>query len=66
VKMVARESSTTDRRLVYAAITTAGGDVVDKASPVIAAIARQHGGNTLRDADLGKLTKALRAIAGSS
>jgi DNA-binding MarR family transcriptional regulator len=64
--MVARESSTTDRRTVYAAITTAGRDVLDKAGPVLAALADEHIGSRLHDADLRKLTKALRTIADTS
>src|SRR6266851_431868 len=62
----ARESSATDRRLVYAAITTAGRDVLDKATPVLAAIAREHIASRLPAADLGQLTQALRTIAGTS
>jgi DNA-binding MarR family transcriptional regulator len=64
--LAARESSATDRRLVYAAITTAGRDVLDKATPVLAAIAREHIASRLPDADLGQLTHALRTIAGAS
>jgi DNA-binding MarR family transcriptional regulator len=64
--LAARESSATDRRLVYAAITTAGRDLMAKATPVIAAIAREHIGSRLPDADLGQLTQALRTIAGAS
>jgi hypothetical protein len=40
--------------------------VLDKATPVLAAIAREHIASRLPDADLGKLTQALRAIAGAS
>lgn len=64
--LVARESSATDRRLVYAAITAAGRDVLAKAGPIVAAIAHERIGSRLRDADLGKLTKGLRAIAAAS
>jgi DNA-binding MarR family transcriptional regulator len=64
--LAARESSATDRRLVYAAITTAGRDVLDKATPVLAAIAREHIASRLPGADLGQLTQALRTIAGAS
>src|SRR5258707_11230547 len=64
--LAARESSATDRRLVYAAITAAGRDLLDKATPVLAAIAREHVGSRLPDADLGQLTQALRPIAGAS
>ncbi len=64
--LAARESSAADRRLVYAAITTAGRDLLDKATAVGAAIAREHIGSRLPDADLGKLTQALRTIAGAS
>jgi DNA-binding MarR family transcriptional regulator len=64
--LAAREFSATDRRLVYAAITSAGRDVLDKATPVLAAIAREHIASRLPAADLGKLTQALRTIAGTS
>ena len=64
--LAARESCATDRRLVYAAITTAGRDLLDKAGPVLAAIAREHIASKLPDADLGQLTQALRTIAGTS
>jgi len=64
--LAARESCATDRRLVYAAITTAGRDLLDKAGPVLAAIAREHIASRLPDADLGKLTQALRTIASTS
>ena len=64
--LAARESSATDRRLVYAAITTAGRDVLAKAAPVLAAIARDHIASRLPDADLRQLTQALRTIAGTS
>ena len=64
--LAARESSATDRRLVYAAITTAGRDVLDKGAPVLAAIAHEHIASRLPDADLGQLTQALRTIAGTS
>ena len=64
--LAARESSATDRRLVYAAITTAGRDLMAKATPVLAAIAREHIASRLPDADLGKLTQALRTIASPS
>jgi DNA-binding MarR family transcriptional regulator len=64
--LAARESCATDRRLVYAAITTAGRDVLDKATPVLAAIAHEHIASRLPGADLGKLTKTLRTIADTS
>jgi DNA-binding MarR family transcriptional regulator len=64
--LAARESSATDRRLVYAAITTAGRDLLDKAAPVLAAIARDHIASRLPATDLGQLTQALRAIASTS
>jgi DNA-binding MarR family transcriptional regulator len=64
--LAARESCATDRRLVYAAVTTAGRDVMAKGAPVLAAIAREHIASRLPDADLGKLTQALRTIAGTS
>jgi DNA-binding MarR family transcriptional regulator len=64
--LAARESSATDRRLVYAAITSAGRDLLDKATPVLAAIAREHIASRLPAADLGTLTQALRTIAGAS
>jgi hypothetical protein len=52
--------------LALAAIITAGRDVPDKATPVLAAIAREHITSRLPDADLGQLTQALRTIAGTS
>ena len=61
--LAARESSATDRRLVYAAITTAGRDLLAKGAPVLDAIAREHIASRLPDADLGQLTQALRTIA---
>ncbi|HWG65614.1 MAG TPA: MarR family winged helix-turn-helix transcriptional regulator [Streptosporangiaceae bacterium] len=64
--LAARESSATDRRLVYAAITTAGRELLDKFAPVLAAIAREHIASRLPDTDLCKLTQALRAIASTS
>jgi DNA-binding MarR family transcriptional regulator len=64
--LAAREFSATDRRLVYAAVTTAGRDLLAKGAPVLAAIAREHIASRLPDADLGKLTQALRTIAGAS
>jgi DNA-binding MarR family transcriptional regulator len=64
--LAARESSATDRRLVYAAITTAGRDLLAKGALVLAAIAHEHVASRLPDADLGKLTPALRTIAGAS
>ena len=64
--LAAREFSATDRRLVYAAITTAGRDVLAKGAPVLAAIAREHIASRLPDADLGQLTQALRTIARTS
>jgi hypothetical protein len=48
---------------VYAAITTAGRDLLDKAAPVLAAIARDHIASKLPAADLATLTQALRTIA---
>src|SRR6201982_1130385 len=50
--LAARESSATDRRLVYAAITTAGRDVLAKAAPVLAAIARDRIPSRLPDPHL--------------
>jgi DNA-binding MarR family transcriptional regulator len=64
--LAARESCATDRRLVYAAVTTAGRDLLAKGAPVLAAIAREHIASRLPDADLGQLTQALRTIAGTS
>jgi DNA-binding MarR family transcriptional regulator len=64
--LAARESSATDRRLVYAAITTAGRDLLDKAIPVLAAIAHEHITSRLPDTDLSQLTQALRTIAGTT
>ncbi len=64
--LAARESSASDRRLVYAAITGAGRDLLDKATPVLADIARDHIASRLPGADLGQLTQALRTIAGTS
>jgi len=49
--------------LALAAITTAGRDLLDKATPVPAAIAREHTASRLPDADPGQLTQALRTIA---
>jgi DNA-binding MarR family transcriptional regulator len=63
--LAARQSSATDRRLVYAAITTAGRDLMDKGAPVLAAIAREHIASRLPDTDLGQLTQTLRTIAGA-
>ncbi len=51
--------------LALAAITTAGRDLPDKATPVLAAIAREHIASRLPDADPGQLTQALRTIAGA-
>ncbi len=48
------------------AITSAGRDVLDKATPVLAAIAREHIAIRLPAADLRKLTQALRTIASTS
>ena len=62
--LATRESSATDRRLVYAAITTAGRDLMAKGAPVLAAIAREHIASRLPDTDLRTLTQALRTIAG--
>jgi DNA-binding MarR family transcriptional regulator len=64
--LAARESSATDRRLVYAAITTAGRDLLAKAAPVLAAIARDHIASRLPATDLRTLTQALRTIASTS
>ena len=64
--LAARESCATDRRLVYAAVTTAGRDVLAKGAPVLADIAREHIASRLPAADLGQLTRALRTIAGTS
>jgi DNA-binding MarR family transcriptional regulator len=64
--LATRESSATDRRLVYAAITTAGRDLMAKGAPVLAAIAREHIASRLPDADLRTLTQALRTIASTS
>src|SRR5260370_1104413 len=61
--LAARESSATDRRLVYAAVTTAGRDPLAKGAPVLAAIAREHLASRLPDAHLRKLTPAPRTIA---
>jgi len=52
--------------LALAAITTAGRDLLDKATTVLAAIAREHIASRLPDADPGQLTQALRTIAGAS
>jgi hypothetical protein len=49
-----------------AAITTAGRDLPDKATPVPAAIAREHIASRLPAADPGQLTQALGTIAGTS
>jgi hypothetical protein len=49
-----------------AAIATAGRDLPDKATPVPAAIAREHIASRLPDADPGQLTQGLRTIAGTS
>jgi len=46
--------------LALAAITTPGRDLLDKTTPVLAAIAHEHIASRLPDADLGKLTKTLR------
>jgi DNA-binding MarR family transcriptional regulator len=64
--LAVRESCATDRRLVYAVITTAGRDVLDKAAPVLAAIARDHIASRLPATDLRTLTQALRTIASTS
>jgi MarR family 2-MHQ and catechol resistance regulon transcriptional repressor len=64
--LAARESCATDRRLVYAAVTTAGRDVMAKGAPVLADIAREHIASRLPAADLGQLTQALRTIASTS
>ena len=64
--LAARESCATDRRLVYAAITTAGRDLLAKGAPVLAAIAREHIASRLPDADLAQLTQTLRIIASPS
>src|SRR5260370_3804190 len=60
--LAARESSATDRRLVYAAITTAGRDLLDKARPGLAANDPEHIALKPPAADLGQLTQALRTI----
>jgi hypothetical protein len=52
--------------LALAAITTAGRDLLAKGALVLAAIAHEHVASRLPDADLGKLTPALRTIAGAS
>jgi hypothetical protein len=49
-----------------AAITTAGRDLPDKATPVPAAIAREHTASKPPAADPGHLTQPLRTIAGTS
>jgi hypothetical protein len=49
-----------------AAITTAGRDLPDKATPVLAAIAREHIASRLPDAAPRELIQALRTIAGTS
>jgi hypothetical protein len=49
-----------------AAITTAGRDLLDKTTPVLTAIAHEHIASRLPVAALGKLTKTLRTIAGTS
>ena len=64
--LVARESSTVDRRLVFAAITPAGRDLVGKASPVFSAVAHDYVGSKLRDADVDALTASLRSIASTT
>jgi hypothetical protein len=53
----------------YIAATTdtiAGRDVLDKATPVVVALAQEHIGSRLRDTDLSTLTDALRTISGAS
>ena len=62
----ARSPALSSAGLALAAITTAGRDLPDKATPVLAAIAREHIASRLPDADLGKLTKTLRIIAATS
>jgi len=52
--------------LALAAITTAGRDLPDNATPVPAAIAREHIASGLPDAYPGQLTQALRTTAGTS
>jgi hypothetical protein len=49
-----------------AAIPTAGRGLLDKATPVLAAIAHEHVGSRLSDAGPGELAPALRTIAGTS
>ena len=49
-----------------AAITTARRDLPDKATPVPAAIAREHTASKPPDAGPRQLTQALRTIAGTS
>jgi hypothetical protein len=51
--------------LALAAVTTAGCDLLDKATAVLTAIAHEHIASRLPDANPGKLTHALR-IAGTS
>jgi DNA-binding MarR family transcriptional regulator len=59
-----RESSPLDRRLVFAAITPAGQDVMSKAGPVFASVAHTYLGSKLSAADLARFTAALCSIAG--
>jgi hypothetical protein len=49
-----------------AAITTAGRDLPDKPTPVLAAIACEHIASRLPDTGPGQLTQELRTIAGTS
>jgi hypothetical protein len=52
--------------LALAAITTVGRDLPDKATPVPAAIAREHTASRLPDTGPGQLTQAPCTIAGTS
>jgi hypothetical protein len=52
--------------LTLAAITTTCRDLLDKTTPVLAAIAHEDIARRLPDTDLSKLTKTLRTIAGTS
>src|ERR1700745_2577956 len=62
----APEAPPTHRGLVSAAITPAGRDLLDKAAPVLAAIARDHIASRLPATDLRTLTQALRTIVSTS
>jgi hypothetical protein len=52
--------------LALAIVTTAGRDLLDKPTPVPAAIACEHIASRLPDTDPGELAQALRTIAGTS